>query len=419
MDQLDVVIFGSLSRPMGPSGTMRRILKNKEYFDSRGYNMSIYSSDGLVSDYDMVQKMRTESAPIPREGIICAVKKYIRSKVKGSFLLSLLFYRRDVLNQYSVVKHYLKLDRIPIIISFHSIDSCYYFLRHNKKDIKVVLFFHSDAIPFKMISYNYPILEGTIINKWHNKVIEYCITRVDKCVFISQIGMDNFKNFYPFIPIDKLSLVINGIEDFTENEKLCLKEFRATERPLHRLCCVGTINGRKGQQLICEALALVFKTSLSNIHVTFIGDGSEKNNLINYCKEHGIESNVSFVGTVPNSDVYKYLAKSSIYILMSYNEGLPISVIEAMRAGLPIISTNISGIPELIHTDGDFVNGILLNPDAKELIYILNSLDDYDWKVMGENSRERYYSDYTFARMREEYCNMVDSITKKDITITQ
>lgn len=412
MSQLDVVIFGSLSRPMGPAGTMRRILKNKEYFDSRGYHMSIFSSDGLVLNYDMVQKMHTDSTPIFREGIIYSMKRHIRNRVKGNFLLSLLFFRRDVLNQYSVVKQYLKLDRTPAIISFHSIDSCYYFLKHNKKAVKVVLFFHSDAIPFKMISYNYPKLEGTNINKWHNKVIEYCIERVDKCVFISQIGMNNFKNFYPFIPIDKLFLVINGIEDFTENEKAYLNEFKPTKRPLHRLCCVGTINGRKGQQLICEALAMVDKTSLSNIHVTFIGDGSEKNNLINYCNEHGIASNVSFVGTVPNSDVYKYLANSSIYILMSYNEGLPISIIEAMRAGLPIISTNISGIPELIHTEGDNVNGILLNPNTEKLIYVLNSLDNYDWKIMGKNSRKRYNSDYTFTRMREEYCNMVDSITK-------
>lgn len=409
MKQLDIVIFGSLSRPMGPAGTMRRMLKNREYFDNRGYDISICSSDGLVSNYDRIQ---TKSSIVSKRNVFSFVRKYVRSKVKGSFLLSLLFYYRDVLSQYRVVKYYLELDRNPSVISFHSINECYYFLKHNRKNVKVVLFFHSDAIPFKMISYNYPKLGGSIINKKHNKTIEYCITRVDKCVFISKIGMDNFKKFYPNIPIDKLSLVRNGIEDFTENEKSYLKELKVINHPIHRLCCVGTINGRKGQQLICKALATIPKKSLSNIHVTFIGDGSEKNNLINYCAEHDIASNVSFVGTIPNSEVYKYLANSSIYILMSYNEGLPISIIEAMRAGLPIISTNISGIPELIRVEGDLRNGVLLNPDVDELIYILNSLDDYDWKTMGGNSRNLYDSDYTFTRMREEYCNMVDSIAK-------
>lgn len=97
---------------------------------------------------------------------------------------------------------------------------------------------------------------------------------------------------------------------------------------------------------------------------------------------------------------------------MSYNEGLPISIIEAMRAGLPIISTNISGIPELIHTDGESCNGILLEPNVDQLVNVFCEMSDYDWEKMGKNSRMRFEADYTFEKMKIAYCNMVDSIFK-------
>ena len=92
---------------------------------------------------------------------------------------------------------------------------------------------------------------------------------------------------------------------------------------------------------------------------------------------------------------------------MSNNEGLPISIIEAMRAGLPIVSTRISGIPELISD-----NGLLLDPDVAQLTEIFNHIDEYDWKEMGVKSRKRWENEFTFDRMKKQYCDMLDSLFK-------
>lgn len=80
---------------------------------------------------------------------------------------------------------------------------------------------------------------------------------------------------------------------------------------------------------------------------------------------------------------------------MSNNEGLPISIIEAMRTGLPVISTKISGIPELVD-----INGILIDPNVEQLTTIFDHMDEYDWNVMGKRSRERWKKDFTFDRMK-------------------
>ena len=103
------------------------------------------------------------------------------------------------------------------------------------------------------------------------------------------------------------------------------------------------------------------------------------------------------------------MAEQNIYILMSQNEGLPISIIEAMRAGLPVISTKVAGIPEIVK---EGYNGLLLQPSTEELVPILENLDKYDWKDMGNNSRKRFEDELTFDRMRKAFCDMFDSILK-------
>ena len=91
---------------------------------------------------------------------------------------------------------------------------------------------------------------------------------------------------------------------------------------------------------------------------------------------------------------------------MSKNEGLPISIIEAMRAGLPVISTKISGIPELV----DKTNGILVNPDTEELKIVFNNIFRYNWSEMGHCSLVSFENEFTFEMMEKEYCDMLDSM---------
>ena len=111
MKKLDVVIFGSLTRPMGPAGTMRRILKNEEYFVSRGYEVTVISSDGIVDKYDDVQKLFSVPKVVPRKNFLTSIKRQIRQMVKSSFLLSSIFYLRDIKCSNEVVKQYLKYNQ--------------------------------------------------------------------------------------------------------------------------------------------------------------------------------------------------------------------------------------------------------------------------------------------------------------------
>ena len=114
-----------------------------------------------------------------------------------------------------------------------------------------------------------------------------------------------------------------------------------------------------------------------------------------------LSTKVNFIGNTKNVD--KYLIQADCFILFSKNEGLPISIIEAMRAGLPIISTKIAGIPELVE---DGKNGYLVEPNTEELAnLLLKILKEYpDLEQMGKKSRKLFEQKFTKEKMLHIYC---------------
>ena len=95
----------------------------------------------------------------------------------------------------------------------------------------------------------------------------------------------------------------------------------------YRLISTGTICERKGQYIVIEALTKINKDILENIHITF-RRGSQLYALKSFVKKNNLTNHVTFEGSVPKEIVYKYLRQSNIYILMSNNEGLPISLLK-------------------------------------------------------------------------------------------
>jgi glycosyltransferase involved in cell wall biosynthesis len=102
-----------------------------------------------------------------------------------------------------------------------------------------------------------------------------------------------------------------------------------------------------------------------NVKLTIGGNG-EINRLKQAIKFQQIESMVNFVGWVSGEQKQRLLAESDVYLLPSYSEGLPMSILEAMNAGLPVLSTPVGGIPEIV-IDG--LNGYLVKPGDEEALY--------------------------------------------------
>jgi glycosyltransferase involved in cell wall biosynthesis len=403
MLQVDVLKSGSLKSPIGPTGTLRRLKRDEDYVKERGYELKIFSADSFCNTGNSNSTKNNNNANK-------RLKNNIKSFVTKNRLLSILFTIRTMHHARRLVYNYKKLNRKPDIIVFHDFFVYDQFVRLVDNDAKKVLFFHSDGLKFEMLYKNFPKLRTSLFAKHLERRFDKAVEKLDKIVFIAKIGQKNFLSTNPHIDPAKTTFFHNGIDDLIDEQKNEPIKIPDHKKFKYRLICTGTISERKGQYLIIKALSKINRDILKDIHLTLLGSGSQLAYLEEFVNKNNLSRHVSFEGSVDNSIVYKYLKQANIYILMSNNEGLPISIIEAMRSSLPIISTNIAGIPELVRNN---FNGVLLDPDETQLINLLNTIKQYNWEEMGNNSRSRFENEFTFGQMKQAYCDMLDSLYTK------
>lgn len=130
-----------------------------------------------------------------------------------------------------------------------------------------------------------------------------------------------------------------------------------------RFINVSRQDSNKNQALAIRVFEKIYHKA-KNVRLTLVGDGSEHNNLINLTNEAGLADVISFPGMVSNAE--DYLAGSDVYISTSHMEALPLSILEAVATGLPIISSNVGGCSALVKN-----NGYLFKDNDEETLYEL------------------------------------------------
>ncbi len=403
---VDEIYPSDIRRTIGPAGTIKRLFSNLDYFASRGYEMRIFVpgivKKGILSNKTEMHEMKNlppiSTSIKQKSGWKDLLKARKHALVESNRFTSAWAYHRALKSQAKSIDQYIALGRTPDIIVFHDFYSCYlYYERRKETKAKLVMFIHGPGNDDNQFSQRRPKLVGTKEQTKTREMLICAFEYADQIVWISQNGKRVFLGNHPEYA-NKTSVVVNGINDMTPVETL------ASTSHKYRMVTTGTVNKRKGQYIIVEAMHRMNPEILKDCHLTVMGIGPDYGNLLEKCQEYGLQKHISFLGNVPNSEVHQHLCSDNIFVLMSSNEGLPISVIEAMRAGLPVISTKVDGIPEQV----DERNGILISPNIDELVTVLNRLPEFDWVALGKGSRRRFEEEYTFDRMLSDYADMFD-----------
>lgn len=121
---------------------------------------------------------------------------------------------------------------------------------------------------------------------------------------------------------------------------------------------LGHISKRKGIYDLIEVISRN-KQTLEGKFKLIVGGNGESEKLIQLLNDNHLQNLVDYKGWVSGTDKGDLLSSCDVYILPSYNEGLPLSVLEAMSYGKAILSTNVGGIPEIVEHGA---NGLLINP---------------------------------------------------------
>ncbi|HEX9930508.1 MAG TPA: glycosyltransferase family 4 protein [Pyrinomonadaceae bacterium] len=202
------------------------------------------------------------------------------------------------------------------------------------------------------------------------KFIQTALGLSDSFIAVSQ---ESAKQLRDITQSQNISVITNAIDTSVFNgDKKSLTDEPGGDAV--RLLFVGAVGKLKGEKDLIKALALL-RDNKPNLKISFLGYGAE--NLKDYCERFEVGNLVEYLGAVPMDERIEFFRRSDIFVLPTYAEAMPMSVIEAMAAGLPVISTRVGGIPELIE---DGVDGILFAPGdvgalAEKISFLLNNKD--------------------------------------------
>jgi glycosyltransferase involved in cell wall biosynthesis len=232
---------------------------------------------------------------------------------------------------------------------------------------------------------------GHVFHSYFSSFVSSLIVRIEQwlagfssaIVAISNKLKEELSSKYHVASANKIQLIRLGIDTtqfYDENEKKRLqfrKQFHL-ESDVIAVGIVGRLVPVKNHRLFIEVAEQVLKSSHHRLKFFIVGDGPERTSLQAFIKSKKMQfthagsddDNAPFIFTSWRKDMDAVYAGMDIIMLTSLNEGMPVSIMEAMAAGKTVLSTNVGGIAELItHNE----NGFLANTKS-ELATALSSL---------------------------------------------
>jgi glycosyltransferase involved in cell wall biosynthesis len=148
--------------------------------------------------------------------------------------------------------------------------------------------------------------------------------------------------------------------------KLNVNDISIRNRDRVNILFMGEFDSRKGLIDLLET-ALMLKKNGNNFTLSLCGKGSLNAYIEKFVEDNSIRDNIVNHGWVSGEKKVDLLKDTDIFVLPSYKEGVPIAILEAFSFGIPVISTKISGIPELVI---DNRNGFLITPGDRVSLYL-------------------------------------------------
>lgn len=337
------------------------------YFADKGYSPCIVSGGGELLDH-IDKTVTTCTLPTLSKNIFTAIrwifsiKKIVRNNVVNTICSNSIL--------------------TAIIV---------YFATFERQDIKKILMLHN---PLK---------------SWYFYILRYFSSfGLEMIVSVGEINRR--KLLQSGVKKEKIVHIPNAVntQKFTYSGEHSIKK-----NPV--IGVIARIEKYKGHSYLVDAIKKIELENGVSFEVFFCGEGSYKERLKKYISGQSLQSNIVFKGKC--TDIPSILSSIDIFVLPSYVEAFPISIIEAMSSGVPVIATKVGDIPNII-TDDE--TGLLVEPKnadaiADALLKIMRNKDLY--QSVKKNARNIVENSFSSEVVFEKYIRVCGRIGKVDTIV--
>ena len=264
-----------------------------------------------------------------------------------------------------------------------------------------------------------PIVIGTEVNIYENKRFAHAIAErllmagTDRVVVSAETVRDFYVKQVHADPA-RVDVIYNAVDFSQGNATRSRDEMRASlglpiDAPVAGI--IARLTEQKGHRYLFEALAS--HPALAAVHLIVVGGGELHEALLRDVAARGLSSRVHFLG--PRRDLGNLLAAMDVFVLPSLWEGLPLSMVLAMGAGVPVVSTRVAGIPEVVD---DGRTGLLAAPaDAGQFGAALAAmLSDAAFRArVAEAARASVLPRFGVDRYVEAVTGLYDRLLAKEV----
>jgi glycosyltransferase involved in cell wall biosynthesis len=286
-----------------------------------------------------------------------------------------------------MIKDYMDKAGINVIHSHNYKSNFYAWRALSNNNIRWVVTKHGRRSGPKLLLYN--LLDGFIVR------------HADRIIAVS--GEIVRKMRLARIDTKKICLIENGVnlDRFVGNiSSSSIRESLGIKKGKIVIGTVGSLTKEKGHIYLLRAIPKVIESFPEMVFV-FVGDGKESSNLERMVFKLGIIDKVIFAGM--RRDIPEILSILDVFVLPSLNEGLPIALLEAQAARVPVVATRVGAIPDVVK---DRVTGILIPPEdpeaiAKSIVRVLS--DRKGAHNMAQKGFERVRDNFSSEKMASKY----------------
>lgn len=260
---------------------------------------------------------------------------------------------------------------------------------------------------------NFPHIDG---EPWKRRLARRFLYHAADRVFAIS---DEVRSYYcreTGFPVERMQVIPNGvdprrIDQIDQSEANTARGELGIAADDFVIGTVARLDRTKDTMTLARAFSRLSQTAAEPVKLLIVGDGDQRPALETFATEQGLKEAVIFTGL--RHDVPRLLGVMDVFALTSLSEGLPITVLEAMCASLPIVATKVGALPELVE---EGVTGFLVDPKdaaavAGRLTWFYHHRDL--GRSFGEAGRRKVEREFSLDLMLQRYADLYRSVSRK------